>query len=153
MQIYVSSVAFLGFIVSEDNIQIDPAKIFVTELPPSQGYTTILTVDRFSKMVHFIPTRKLPSTKGTAEAVLSHVFWIHGFPKYLVSDRGPQFISQFWRAFCSRLGATVSLSSGYHSQSNGQAEWLNQELENYLRCLVSQNPPRIRRPGANISSG
>ena len=114
---------------------------FVTGLPSSEGNTTVLTVvDRFSKMVHFIPMPKLPSAKGTAEAVLSHVFRIHGFPRDVVSDRGPQFISQFWKAFCSLLGATVSLSSGYHPQSNGQAERLNQELETGLRCLVSQNP-------------
>ena len=114
---------------------------FVTGLPPSEGNTTILTVvDRFSKMVHFIPMPKLPSAKGTAEAVLLHVFRIHGFPKDVVSDRGPQFISQFWKAFCSLLGATVSLSSGYHPQSNGQSERLNQELETGLWCLVSQNP-------------
>ena len=114
---------------------------FVTGLPPSEGNTTILTVvDRFSKMVHFIPMPKLPSAKGTAEAVLLHVFRIHGFPKDVVSDWGPQFISQFWKAFCSLLGATVSLSSGYHPQSNGQSERLNQELETGLRCLVSQNP-------------
>ena len=123
---------------------------FVTGLPPSKFNTTILTVvDRFSKMVHFIPMPKLPSAKGTAEAVLLHVFCIHGFPKYVVSDRGPQFISQFWKAFCSLLCTTVSLSSGYYPQSNGQAEQMNQELETGLRCLVSQNPA----PGVIISSG
>ena len=79
---------------------------FVTGLPPSQGYTAILTVDRFSKMVHFIPMRKLPSAKGTAEAVLSQVLRIRGFPKAVVSDRGPQFISQFSKAFCFLRGAT-----------------------------------------------
>ncbi|KAI3377760.1 hypothetical protein L3Q82_008903 [Scortum barcoo] len=35
--------------------------------------------------------------------------------------------------------ATVSLSSGYHPESNGQTERLNQELETCLRCLVAQN--------------
>jgi len=114
---------------------------FVTGLPPSQGNTTILTiVDRFSKMVHFVPLPKLPSARETAEAVLFHVLRLHGFPRDVVSDRGPQFTSQFWKAFCSLIGATVSLSSGYHPQSNGQTERLNQELETCLRCLVSQNP-------------
>ena len=47
---------------------------FVTGLPLSDGNTTILTVvDRFSKMVHFIPLPKLPSAKETVEVVLSHV--------------------------------------------------------------------------------
>ena len=114
---------------------------FVTGLPPSDGNTTILTiVDRFSKMVHFVPLPKLPSAKETAEVLLHHVCRLHGFPKDVVSDRGPQFVSRFWKAFCTLLGATVSLSSGFHPQSNGQSERLNQELETGLRCLVSQNP-------------
>ncbi len=58
----------------------------------------------------------------------------------VVSDRGPQFISKFWKEFCHLLGATVSLSSGYHPQSNGQTERANQDLERVMRCLVSQNP-------------
>src|SRR4029434_253279 len=40
----------------------------------------------------------------------------------------------------SSKGATVGLTSGYHPQSNGQVERMNQELETGLRCLVSQNP-------------
>ncbi|KAI3360345.1 hypothetical protein L3Q82_014662, partial [Scortum barcoo] len=53
--------------------------------------------------------------------------------------RGPQFISVFGKEFSHLLGATVSLSSGYHPESNGQTERLNQELETCLRCLVAQN--------------
>ncbi|KAI3361414.1 hypothetical protein L3Q82_013581, partial [Scortum barcoo] len=37
------------------------------------------------------------------------------------------------------LCAAVSLSSGYHLESNGQTERLNPELETCLRCLVAQN--------------
>lgn len=56
-----------------------------------------------------------------------------------VSERGPQFVSQVWEAFCNALGATVSLTSGYHPQSNGQTERSNQELEASLWCVVSGN--------------
>lgn len=87
---------------------------FVTGLPPTEGNTTVRTVvDRFSKMVHFIPLPKLPSAKETAKVLMSQVFRLHGFPRDGVSDQGPQFISRFWKTFCSLLGATVSLSSGY----------------------------------------
>ncbi|KAI2667850.1 Transposon Tf2-9 polyprotein [Labeo rohita] len=114
---------------------------FVTALPPSQGNTVVLTVvDRFSKAVHFIPLPKLPSAKETALTVVDHVFRLHGLPTDVVSDRGPQFVSKFWREFCKLLGATVSLSSGFHPQSNGQTERANQDLERTLRCLVSKNP-------------
>ncbi len=114
---------------------------FVTALPPSLGNTVVLTVvDRFSKAAHFIPLPKLPSAKETAATVVNHVFRIHGLPADVVSDRGPQFVSKFWREFCRLLGATVSLSSGFHPQTNGQTERANQDLERVLRCLVTQNP-------------
>lgn len=114
---------------------------FVMGLPPSNDNTVVLTVvDRLSKMVHFIALPKLPSAKETAEVMMFNVFRIHGFPKDIVSDWGPQFISRFWKEFCSLLGATVSLSSGFHPQTNGQSEHLNQELETSLCITASQNP-------------
>ena len=114
---------------------------FITGMPPSDGHTVILTVvDRFSKAAHFIPLTKLPTAKETAQLMIQHVFRLHGLPTDVVSDRGPQFTSQFWKAFLSQLGASVSLSSGFHPQSNGQSERANQDLETTLRCLVSSNP-------------
>lgn len=67
----------------------------VPRLPLSNGNATILTmVDRFSITVRFIPLPKLPSAADD-----------------IISDCCPQFISQVYRAFCSALGATLSLSS------------------------------------------
>ena len=114
---------------------------FVTGLPPSNGKTVILTiVDRFSKAVHFIGLPKLPSAHETAGLLTNHVFRLHGIPVDIVSDRGPQFISQVWKSFCQALGATVSLSSGFHPQTNGQSERANQDLESAIRCVAAINP-------------
>lgn len=114
---------------------------FVTGLPPSSGNTAVLTVvDRFSKANHFVPLPKLSSAKEMAQLVFDHVFKIHGLPTDIVSDRGPQFVSHFWREFCRQVGATVSLSSGFYPQTNGQAEWANQILGRLLRCLADCNP-------------
>uniref|UniRef100_A0A096M8A1 Gypsy retrotransposon integrase-like protein 1 n=1 Tax=Poecilia formosa TaxID=48698 RepID=A0A096M8A1_POEFO len=114
---------------------------FVTGLPTSKGMTAILTViDRFSKSCHLIPLRKLPTSSQTAHLLIKHVFRLHGIPMEILSDRGPQFVSQVWRQFCTALGAKVALSSGYHPQTNGQTERMNQELEATLRCLTASNP-------------
>lgn len=86
-------------------------------------------IDRFSKPAHFIPLVQLPTAMETAYTLVNHVFCHHGIPSDIVSDRGPRFVSQVWKAFCSALGASISLTSGYHPQSNGQAERANQELE------------------------
>ncbi len=113
---------------------------FVTGLPRSQGNTAILVVvDRFSKACHLIPLPKIPTAGQTADLLMQHVFRIHGFPQDMVSDRGSQFTSRFWKSFGLLIGASISLSSGFHPQSNGQTERVNQEIEKTLRCLVSNN--------------
>ncbi|XP_058654944.1 uncharacterized protein LOC131553967 [Onychostoma macrolepis] len=94
----------------------------------------LTVVDRFSKA-----RPKLPSAKETAVTVVDQVFRIHGLPIDVVSDRGPRSNPNFGE-FCRLLGASVSLSSGFHPQSKGQTERANQDLERVLRCLVAQNP-------------
>lgn len=82
---------------------------FVTGLLVSEGNTTVLlVVDRFPMMTHFIPLLKLLSAKETAEVMMTHVFYIHGFPEDIVSDWGPQFISRFWKEFCKLVANWLS---------------------------------------------
>ncbi len=69
---------------------------FVTDLPNSNHFTTILTIiDRFSKACRLIPLPKLPTAFETAEALLQNVFRFYGLPEDIVSDRGPQFTSRY----------------------------------------------------------
>uniref|UniRef100_A0A673KGR5 Gypsy retrotransposon integrase-like protein 1 n=1 Tax=Sinocyclocheilus rhinocerous TaxID=307959 RepID=A0A673KGR5_9TELE len=113
---------------------------FITDLPASQGHTTILSViDRFSKACRLIPLPKLPTALETAEVLCNYVFRFYGLPEDVVSDRGPQFTSRVWSAFCRQLNINVSLTSGYHPQSNGQVERLNQELTRFLRSYCHRN--------------
>ncbi len=117
---------------------------FVTDLPSSQGHTTILTiVDRFSKACRLIPLPKRPTALETAEALCNNVFRFYGLPEDIVSDRGPQFTSRVWSAFCRQLDINVSLTSGYHPQANGQVERLNQELTRFLQFILPQESARL----------
>ncbi len=115
---------------------------FITDLPPSNGNTCILViVDRFSKSCRLLPLKGLPTAIETAENLFNQVFRYFGIPEDIVSDRGPQFISRVWKAFFSLLNVTVSLSSGYHPQTNGQTERKIQEIGRFLRtfCHGHQN--------------
>lgn len=69
------------------------------------------------------PLLKLPTARETAELLL-HVLGLLGLPHNIVSDRGPQFTAKFWAEFCRLLGISVSLSSRFHPQTNGQTEEL-----------------------------
>ncbi|KAK3505767.1 hypothetical protein QTP70_020016, partial [Hemibagrus guttatus] len=115
---------------------------FVTDLPTSREHTCIfVVVDRFSKSCRLLPLKGPPTALETAELLFNHVFRYFGIPEDIVSDRGPQFISRVWRAFLTRLGVAISLSSGYHPQTNGQTERKIQEISRYLRtfCHSHQN--------------
>ncbi|KAL0179865.1 hypothetical protein M9458_025307, partial [Cirrhinus mrigala] len=132
---------------------------FVTDLPPSQGHTTIFSVvDRFSKGCRFIPLPKLPTAMETAEALCNAVFRFYGLPEDIISDRGPQFTSRLWSSFFHLLGVNVSLTSGYHPEANGQ---LTRFLRSYcqdrqgdcnrflLWAEYAQNS--IRKPSTNMT--
>ncbi|KAL0147003.1 hypothetical protein M9458_057527, partial [Cirrhinus mrigala] len=113
---------------------------FITDLPSSNGHTTILSVvDRFSKGCHFIPLPKLPTAMETVELMCNWFFRFYGLPEDIVSDRGPQFSSRLWSSFFCLLGVNVSLTSGYHPQANGQAERLNQELTRFLHSYCQDH--------------
>ncbi len=112
---------------------------FITDLPNSQGNTTILTiVDRFSKACRLIPLPKLPTSFETADLLCNHVFRFYGLPEDIVSDCGPQFTSRVWSAFFKHLNVNISLTSGYHPQLNGQTERLNQEVIRFLRSYCQR---------------
>ncbi|KAL7865117.1 hypothetical protein SRHO_G00103640 [Serrasalmus rhombeus] len=106
----------------------------IKEVVPMVSCTFLLYVDHFYKACNFVEVPKLPSAKGTAEFLLQHVVRIHGMPSDLVSDQGPQFISHFWKAFCWLMGASVSLYSSFHPESNSQTERVNQDLAQTLQC-------------------
>jgi len=115
---------------------------FITDLPPSKidenVYDAILViVDRFSKMAHYIPSRKDVKAQSLARIFMHEVIRLHGVPEVLTSDRGPIFTSQFWRTFWEHLSSRLTHTTAYHPESDGQTERQNATLEDYLRCYCS----------------
>jgi transposase InsO family protein len=97
----------------------------------------LTVVDRFSKMRHYIPCTKKTDAAAMAKLFLVHVWKYHGLPDTIVSDRGPQFISEFWTELCRLLRIKVKLSTPYHAATDGQSENANKELEIFLRAYVN----------------
>lgn len=97
----------------------DLALDFITGLPSYQGFQVILVVvDRFSKGAHIgsLPTHF--TAYKVALLFIDMVCKLHGFPKSLISDRDPVFLSQFWKALFKLNGTKLRSSPGYHPQKD-----------------------------------
>ena len=118
---------------------VDVSVDFITDLPLSNGYDLILViVDHFSKEVEFIPCNKTVTTLEMAKLYLFHVWKDHGLPHTIVSDHGPQFASQVMKDLCKHLRITPKLSITHHPQTDGQMEWINHDLQQYLRIFTTK---------------
>ena len=114
----------------------------ITDLPPSKGYDSILSVadHGLTKGVILLPCNKTITADQVADLLLDNLYKRFGLPDKMISDRGPQFASQAFRELLNKLGIKSSLSTAYHPQSDGTTERFNQEIEVYLSIYCISNP-------------
>ena len=109
---------------------------FTTSLKISNQHDAILVVvDHLTKMAHAVPCTKAITAKQTAKIFIQTVFRHHGMPRAIVSDRGTQFISQFWQSLFNQNGTKLLLSTAFHPKTNGLTERVNRTLMEVLRIL------------------
>lgn len=115
---------------------------YITDLPISNGYDSIMVVvdHGLTKGVIFSPCNKTIDAIGTATLLYKDVYRRFGLPDKIISDRGPQFVSHVTRELGRLLKITLSPSTAYHPQTDGQTERTNQELEVYLRIFCTGRP-------------
>ena len=111
----------------------------ITQLPRSRcGHDAIVVfVDKLTKMVHYVATTTTVTAPQLASLFMREVVRLHGVPESILSDRDPRFTAHFWRAFWAQLGTTLTMSTAYHPQTDGQTERANRTLEEMLRSRVN----------------
>ncbi|BHF62300.1 hypothetical protein SprV_0200528200 [Sparganum proliferum] len=104
----------------------------VGPLPPSRGYTHILTaVDRFTRRPIAVVISDT-SAENIAMVILTHWISTFGVPATLTTDRGSQFQSSLFREFTKLLGCAHITTTAYHPASNGLVERLHRQLKSAL---------------------
>jgi len=105
----------------------------IRPLPRSNGMDAIVViVDRFTKMIRLKTTTMNISLEGIAKIYRDNIWKLHGVPRKILSDRGPQFTSNFIKEFTKVLGTRRQILMAYHPQTDGQTERINQEIGTFL---------------------
>jgi transposase InsO family protein len=117
---------------------------FIVGLPrTTNGFDSIwVIIDRLTKIAHFLPVKTYYTVITYAKIYIARILSLHGIPKTIVSDRGPQFVSKFWEELHKSLGTKLLHSSAYHPQTSGQTKRVNQILEDMLRACVLEFPQK-----------
>ena len=97
---------------------------FVTSLPRTrhQHNSIWVIINRMTKLSYFLLVHTSYSTEDYAKLYIKELIRLHDIPLSIISDRGIQFTSYFWKAFQKGLGTQVHLSTAFHPQTDGQAE-------------------------------
>jgi len=113
---------------------------FITVLPKSEGYDTILVViDRLTKMSHFIPCLKDLDARQFVNLFMKEIVRLHGLPHNIITDRGTLFSSDLWKEAKRKVAIQRRLSTAFHPQKDRQTERANAIMivEQYPRAYIS----------------
>lgn len=111
---------------------------------PVNGFYYLVIVDSFSNWpeVFKLTSTTSQSTINCFEETIAR----HGIFCTLVTDNGPQFVSQQFNEFCATNGIDHITSAPYHPQSNGRAERFVGLLKTSLKKLEGEgNADQILR--------
>ena len=107
-------------------------RIHVDYAGPFESHTFLVVVDAFSKWPKVV-VMKDSDALHTIEA-LREMFSRWGIPRQLVTDNGPQFVSNMFQRFMKSNGIKHVLSASYHPATNGLAEHFVQTMKQALKA-------------------
>jgi len=106
---------------------------FIEKLLLSSRFDTILViVDWLTKQAIFILAHDTIMSTDLAHLFVLHIFSKNSVPSHVISNRGLEFVSNFFQSLGTALDMWLHFTSGYYSEGDGQTEHMNQTLEQYL---------------------
>ena len=107
--------------------------------PSASGHRYVLTlVDMATRFPEAIPLKTI-DTVSVAEALVS-IFARMGCPQEILSDNGPQFVSDLMKEVYRLLSIKPLNTTPYHAQANGRVERFNGVLKTMIRRVASDRP-------------
>jgi len=99
---------------------------FIEKLLSSSRFDTILViVGQLTKQAIFIPAHNIIMFTDLAYLFVLHMFSKHGILSHITSNRGLEFVSNFFWSLGTALDMWLHFTSGYHPEDNGQTKCTN----------------------------
>ncbi|GFV67466.1 transposon Tf2-11 polyprotein [Trichonephila clavipes] len=118
-------------------VKLDLLGPYPASRPERYRFLLVMT-DHFTKWSELIPLRKA-SAQAIANAPFENYIFRYGAPFSLISDNGPQFISDVFEHLSHRLDIKHMKTVTYRPQAN-LTERVNRTLVQMIACFVEENP-------------
>ena len=106
---------------------------FIKKLSFSSEFDIILViVDQLTKQAIFIPAHDTITFTDLVYLFILYMFSKHGISSYIISDRGSEFVSNFFHSLGTALNMWLYFTLEYHSKGDGQTKRTNQTFKQYL---------------------
>ena len=108
------------------------SRVHIDFAGPFHGYMFLVPVDAYSKWP-LVKVIKKTTAMHTIE-VIRAIFADFGVCQEIVSDNGPQFVSETFKHFLKMNGVKHFRSEPYHPRTNGLAEKFVQTMKQALKA-------------------
>lgn len=98
----------------------------------------LVVVDYFTRWVELFALRQTTAPQ-IANIIIDEIICRYGTPLYLLSDNGPQFISNLFNEICKDLNISRKLTANYHPQTN-MTERVNRNLKTMIAMYTQDHP-------------
>jgi len=99
-----------------------------------------VVVNKFSRMIHFIPCHKFDDTSHITNLFFNKVLRLPELFKSIVSNRYSKFLSSFWRTLWEKFIIKSIFSTTWYPQINDKTKVVNRTLSQLLRYMIFENP-------------
>lgn len=117
----------------------------------NQNVYLLVFVDYYTRWVELYPLRTA-TTESISRVLVKHILIRWGIPGYLLSDRGPQFVSTVFQAVCRTWNVGRKMTSAYHPQTN-LTERVNRTLKTMVASYVVNQHKQWDKYLPNCSAG
>ena len=106
----------------------------------NSGYVALLVVvDHFSKFVAAVPLKNKQSATVIKAFVRNVLPFLPCIPINVLTDNGPEFISEEFSEFLTQSGINHKLTIPYCPTSNGAVERVNKTVQNLIKTLLAKD--------------